>query len=285
MELYHADILIDHRHILAEGPVWDSASSTLQYVDISGCALHTFDPATGKRTTLDLTQNIGCFALREGGGYIMGLAAGVYLWGAAPNDVRKLPQPDFPPIVRSNDGKCDPTGRFWCGTADHIKGTQAGELYCILPDGRSYRMLEGLGCSNGLAFAGNKVYFIDSPRRQVEEYTLDEATMTLKDMRVVVQLSPEHCSPDGMTMDTEGMLWVAHWGAGFVGRYNPLTGELLAKVTITASQCSSCCFGGSDMQTLFITSASVNKQHEPDAGKVFSVRLPYKGVPSYKFPG
>lgn len=284
MERYQAEILIDRRHQLGEGPVWDAASGTLHFVDIMGNTLHTLCLDSGAETVLTLTQNIGCFALRESGGYILGLAAGVYLRDASGRTMTKLPAPDFDPLVRANDGKCDPQGCFWCGTSDQLDGALKGGLYCIQPDGACHAMLDRCGCANGLAFAGDQVYFIDSPRRRVEQYTLDRQTMTLRDMRVAVTMDPAHGVPDGMTMDTQGMLWVAHWGGGFVGRYDPRTGELLARVDVPTPQSSSCCFGGPDMHTLFITSAAVGRD-DPHAGKIFSVRLPYAGIPSYRFMG
>ncbi len=283
MEIYHADILIDQRHLLAEGPIWNKTRKALHYVDIMGCAIHTLDIASGKLSTQRFTQNVGCFALRQGGGMILGMAAGVYLLGEDPLDMRKFPGLDFDPLVRANDGKCDPKGRFWFGTSDQVDGIRRSELYCMPGDGRCIKMLDGVECSNGLAFLGNQVYYIDSPSHQVLCFTLDEESMTLCDRRVAIEIDHAYGVPDGMTWDEEGMLWVAHWGGGFVGRYNPNSGELLTKVMVPASQCSSCCFGGEDMQTLYITSASTGREQEPDAGKIFSVHLPYRGIKSYSF--
>ena len=285
MELYQAEILIDRRCALGEGPVWDERSNTLYYVDIMNNALHSMDMTSGVQSSIGLTQNIGCFALREDGGFIMGLAAGVYLRNADGTQVTKLPCPDFDPLTRANDGKCDPAGRFWCGTSDQVDGIKKSKLYVITPGGRCAQLLDGLEISNGLAFQGEHVYFIDTPRCCVERYTFDADALALGDRQVAVAIDPANGMPDGMTMDKEGMLWVAHWGGGFVGRYDPATGQLLARVAVPASQCTSCCFGGEDMQTLFITSAATGRDEEPHAGKVFCVHLPYKGVKSYRFPG
>ncbi len=287
MERYQAEVLIGTRFALSEGPVWEAATQTLHFVDIKGCALHTLHLPDGKQKSLDVSQNIGCFALRKQGGYVMGLAAGVYLLNGAYDRIEKLKEPDIDPMTRFNDGKCDPQGRFWCGTSDqydygHYLG---GKLYCLPGDGRCIEMMDKLGCSNGLGFRGDQVYFIDSVRHCVERYTLDEGTMTLRDRREVVHIDPSIAVPDGMTMDEDGKLWVAHWGGGFVGRYDPDSGELLARVEVPASQSSSCCFGGSDMQTLFITSASVGRDDEPHAGNVFAIHLPYRGVDSPKYNG
>ena len=284
MENYQAEILINERFRLSEGPVWEAETGVLHFVDIKGCTVNTYRLSDGQRGSVELSQHVGCFALRRQGGYILGLAAGVYLRSENGSVIEKLPEPDYDPMTRSNDGKCDPQGRFWCGTSDLVKGEMRGKLYLLPGDGRCIEMLDHLGISNGLGFAGDTVYFIDSVRHSVDSYRLDEDTLTLRDHRVVVSTG-EGMVPDGMTMDEEGMLWVAHWGGGFVGRYDPRDGRLLAQVKIPASQCSSCCFGGTDMQTLFITCGAVSCPEEAEAGKVFAVRLPYRGVESWKYRG
>ena len=285
MEQYRAEVLVDERFQLSEGPVWEKETDTLHFVDIKGCAIHRIHVPSGKRSKQELCQNIGCFALRENGGYIAGLAAGVYLLSEDGKKIEKLSQPDFDPMTRANDGKCDPMGRFWCGTADLVGGVKLSKLYLLPGDGRCIEMMDGLECSNGLAFHGDKLYYIDSPRHRIDEYTVDEETLSLKNHRVVTEIPRGQMVPDGMTIDEEGMLWAAHWGGGFVGRYNPKDGKLLARVEVPASQSSSCCFGGSDMQTLFITSASQGVPGEDKAGRVFAVHLPYRGVDSYRYKG
>lgn len=285
MKNYRAEVLIPHRCRLGEGPVWDETTSTLFHTDILAGRLHSLCPPTGQQEIIQLNQNLGCFALRKGGGFLLGMSAGVYLRSADGLRMEKLSEPDWTAMVRANDGKCDPDGRFFCGTSDEVEGVCEGGLYVLTPEGRSARLLTGLRCANGLAFSGNTVYFIDSPRRQVERYTFDPDTLTLTGGEPVISIDPAHGLPDGMTMDEEGMLWVAHWGGGFVGRYDPATGALVAKVEVPASQTTSCCFGGRERQTLFITSASIGREQEPEAGYVFAVELPVKGVPCWQFGG
>ncbi len=282
MQIYHPDLLSQHRCILGEGPVWDAATGTLHHTDILAHQLRSLTP-DGRTSVIQLDKALGCFALRPGGGFILGLADGVYLCDTQGQQLERLPEPIWPEVVRANDGKCDPAGRFWCGTSDEVEGVAQGGLYLITPEGRCARLLDGLRCANGLAFTGDTVYFIDSPRHRVERYTFRPDTLTLDGPQVAVSIDPAHGLPDGMTMDEEGMLWVAHWGGGFVGRYDPATGALLARVEVPASQASSCCFGGPDMRTLFITTASIGREDEPHAGQLFAVRLPVAGVPCWPF--
>lgn len=281
MQIYTPDILIPRIARLGEGPVWDDAGQTLYYTDILSDVLYAC-PQEGGCTAIELNQHLGCFALRQQGGFVLGMSAGIYL-RSPEGRMEKLPRPEWSAQVRANDGKCDPAGRFWCGTSDELEGACEGGLYVITPEGRCARLLSGLRCANGLAFAGDTVYFIDSPSRCVMRYTFDSDALALHDGTPVIAIDPAHGLPDGMTMDEEGMLWVAHWGGGFVGRYDPRSGALLARVEVPASQTTSCCFGGIGGRTLFITTAAVGKENEPHAGKVFAVELPVGGAASPRF--
>lgn len=284
MQIYTPDILIPRIARLGEGPLWDEAMQTFYYTDILSDTFYAYNPESGRITPIAVNQHLGCFALRQGGGFVLGMSAGVYL--RDPDGMpEKLPQPEWSAAVRANDGKCDPQGRFWCGTSDEVEGICRGGLYVITPERRCAKLLSGLRCANGLAFSGDTVFFIDSPSRCVMRYTFDSDALTLHDGAPVIAIDPAHGLPDGMTMDEEGMLWVAHWGGGFVGRYDPCTGALLAKVEVPASQTTSCCFGGRDGRTLFITTAAVAAEHEPHAGKVFAVELPVGGAASCRFGG
>ena len=298
-----------------EGAIWHPGRRSLLWVDIEGKTLHEYVPTAfgkvscGTGELMSGTKPAGSDTLRT----VMTVPSVTRRWTFDRMVSTVVPETDSTVIVavqnrveridlnsdtrevlariddrngsvRTNDGKCDPQGRFWCGTSDLVKGEKRGKLYLLPGDGRCIEMLDRLEISNGLGFAGDTLYFIDSARHSVDSYRLDEDTLTLHDHRVIAPIEG-NMVPDGMTMDEEGMLWVCHWGGGFVGRYDPRDGRLLARVEIPASQCSSCCFGGPDMQTLFITCGAVNCPEESEAGKVFAVHLPYRGVESWKYRG
>ncbi len=286
MDVYQAEPLLTGRYRLAESPVWDERAQALHFADIKGGTVNRLDMASMALTTLDVSQNVGCFALCEGGGYVLGMAAGLYRY-AENGELRRLDCLRTDPMTRFNDGKCDPQGRFWAGTADlyGIDEYRRGMLCCLTEDTRCDVLADGFSCANGLAFAGDTLYHIDSHRHRVDAYRVRENPLRLTDARVAFAVPRESGLPDGMTLDEEGMLWVAHWFGGFVGRYDPATGALLARVEAPASQTSSCCFGGADMRTLFITSASDGKPDEPHAGNVFAVRLPVGGLPMPRYRG
>ena len=144
METYQAEVLVNERFHLSEGPVWDAETGVLHFVDIKGCTVNTYRLSDGQRTSTEVNQNVGCFALRRQGGYILGLTAGVYLRSEDGRRIEKLTEPVYDPMTRSNDGKCDPQGRFWCGTSDLVKGEKRGKLYLLPGDGRCIELLDRL---------------------------------------------------------------------------------------------------------------------------------------------
>ena len=277
---------------LAEGPVWNRERGELLWLDIKGCRVWRLDGAGSPEVLCEMAQNIGCMALRGGEGMILGLAAGIYLSGPA-GEFDRLEVPGLSPRVRFNDGKCDAEGRFWAGTINLFPGENGiSQLYCVLPDRRVCRVLDGVTNSNGLAFSadGSTLYYIDTPTRRVDAFdirTAGDGMPELANRRTVVRIEEDDVWPDGMTIDEEEHLWIALWGAGKVGCYDPATGAPLAEVRVPVRAVSSCCFGGDDMRTLYITTAREGMlPGEADlAGNVYCARLPVSGAPSHRFKG
>jgi len=184
-------------------------------------------------------------------------------------------------LMRMNDGKCDPNGTFWAGSMAWAKTAGAGSLYQLSSRGVTTRLTD-LSISNGLAWpaTGDSLYFIDTPTQQVRSYRMNQ-TEILAFERIVVSIPEEHGSPDGMTIDDEGCIWVALWGGNAVHRYSP-TGELLTRVDVDAAQVSSCTFGGVDRSTLFITTSRegygpLEVKADPNSGKIFAVNVGVSG--------
>src|SRR5690606_35948585 len=141
------------------------------------------------------------------------------------------------------------------------------------------KKIAGVSCSNGLAWSldDRTFYYIDTPTRQVVAYDFDVATAAITNRRVVVEVDPADGLPDGMTIDAEGMLWIALWGGWKVERWDPGTGEKLAEIRLPVSQVTSCAFGGADLNDLYITSAKIGltaeeRRAQPAAGSLFVVK-------------
>lgn len=275
---------------LAEGPIWDDQQKELLWLDIKQCKVLRLGKDGSGETVQELTQYIGCMALRQNGGMILGLATGIYLLGKE-GEYRKLEVPGLSERVRFNDGKCDGKGRFWAGTINIFPGeTGIARLYCVLPNQRVFPILDGVSNSNGLVFSDDlkTLYYIDTPSRRVDAFDIqedDQGVPSLHNRRTVVAFTDGW--PDGMTMDKNGFLWVALWGTGAVFSFDPRNGRCMGSVRIPVKAVSSCCFGGEDMRTLFITTAreGMSEKEEKDAGNVFFARMNVPGVKSHRFLG
>jgi sugar lactone lactonase YvrE len=181
-----------------------------------------------------------------------------------------------------NDGACDPQGRFWAGSMALDETPGAGSLYRLDPDGDVTVVQRGLTIANGLGWSpdGTTMYHADSGAGTVTAYDFDGARGEIERPRVAVR--PEHGAPDGLTVDEEGMLWVALFGGSAVVRYDP-EGRELARVPLPVSQATSCAFVGT---RLFITTAARDVAGaEPDAGRVFAADAGVSGPPAVPFAG
>ena len=194
-----------------------------------------------------------------------------------------------PERTRMNDGASDPQGRFWAGTLadDHQPG--GGALYRLDRDGRIEQMLDGLTISNGIGWSpdGATMYLADSGPRVVHAFTFDGERGTIADGRVLLTVPEEVGSPDGLTVDVDGDLWVAIYGGGRVQRYSP-AGELLQEVTVPAAQTTCCAFGGDGLHTLYVTTATegwsdAQRLAQPTAGRVYRAETDAAGRPARPF--
>lgn len=188
------------------------------------------------------------------------------------------------PLHRFNDGKADAKGRIWIGTLSTLFTQSAGSLYRIGSDLIPVLQLGSLTISNGMAWTEDHdtFYFIDTPTRQIRQFDFDLEAGEIRFRRVAVEVPADLGFPDGMCIDQEGMLWVAHYGGSGVFRWNPQTGELLDKIILPVPHVTSCCFGGEKLDHLLITTAQENlspeqmKQH-PQSGDVFLVKVSVPG--------
>ena len=191
---------------------------------------------------------------------------------------------------RMNDGKCDPAGRFWCGSMhpDETKG--AGNLWMMDVDLSVEKKLAGVTISNGLAWTADatKLYYIDTPTGQVDVFDYDITTGAINNRRMAVK-NVWGGYFDGMTIDVEDNLYIAIWQGGCVLKIDPRTGVLLAKITVPGVKNVTCCtFGGDNLNELYITNSAekTDAKEEPNAGAVFHIMLEdCQGLPAHEFKG
>ncbi len=275
---------------LGEGALWNPETARLYWVDIEGRALHVFDPATGQDVHFATGSRVGTVVPMHGGNVLVALQNGIHRLDTRTGRLSALVNPLVEPSLRFNDGKCDPAGRFWVGTFDLHERPQSGTLYRFDPDGRLHVMLRGITNSNGIAWARDSrtMYYIDTPTYTVQAFDYDNVLGTIANARVIIRLPNGGGFPDGMTLDAEGMLWVALWGGGAVHCFDPGTGALLQVVEVPAPFTSSCAFGGPQLETLYITTARGGLSAEqlkqfPLSGNVFAVEPGVRGVPASFF--
>jgi sugar lactone lactonase YvrE len=277
---------------LGEGAIWDARDGRLYWVDILAGRLHAHEPATGKNLRWEIGQMLGTVVPRAKGGLARAVRHGFAAFWPDTSRFEMLARPPGYDAteLRFNDGKCDPAGRFWAGTMAIDEHAGAGTLYCLTPEGRVLTKRERVSISNGLVWRDRRFYYIDSSTRVVQAFDYEPATGEIVNPTTAIALPPGDGFPDGSTLDAEGMLWIAHWGASKVSRWDPERGERLAEFHFPASQISSCAFGGHDLATLYVTSARVRLTpeqlaREPEAGSLFAIEPGVKGVPAVAFAG
>ena len=258
---------------LAEGPRWDAATGRLLWVDIEGCELHVLE--SGEDRAIGLDAMVGVAAPTSSGAVLVALADRLALVDLADESVRTLVRLPHGPALRSNDGACDAAGRFWIGTMDLDETPGAGALYRY--DGRLERVLDEVTLSNGIGWTRDdtRMYYIDSPVQRVDIFDFEVASGRIDDRRPFVSIDESEGIPDGLTVDDEGGVWVALYGGSCVHRYDQ-SGRLDAVLEVPALNVTSCCFGGDDGRSLFVTTAA------PD-GNVYVTQPGVSGPPAHVF--
>jgi sugar lactone lactonase YvrE len=284
------ELLLDLKLDLGEGPAWDSQAGILSFVDIRTGDLHLFNPVNHHHRTFNLGEPVGCAAPSGTNEFILGLRSGIWTFTPSTQTLTQILRPENIPGNRFNDGKCDPRGRFLAGSMDNAEKENTGSLYSYSPDGTSKTLLTGLGISNGLTWSPDHktFYFIDTPTREVMAYDYDLDNGNIANPRPVFHVPDGMGWPDGMTSDTDGMLWVAMWGGAKLTKWNPADGQLLDVYPIPALNVSACCFGGPDLTELYITSArkgmtEAQLAEYPLTGGLFRLTPGVRGMPTFKF--
>jgi sugar lactone lactonase YvrE len=278
-----SEIVADH----GEGPIWDERRGELLWVDIGAGRLHRGRPGPDRIEhlgTLEIGEPLGAAAVAEDGGWVVAAGPGfarlepdgALTWVARPEDGR--------PELRMNDGACDPSGRFWAGSMAYAETPGAGTLYRLDPDGSAQAMVTATTISNGLGWSadGTRMWFADSGPGTVDAFDFDVQEAIPTNRRTVIRIDPDDGVPDGLTVDAEDHVWIAVWDGGEVRRYTP-EGELVARVRLPVTRPTSCCFGGPDLASLFISTARKGLTDDElgtqaDAGRLFRAEVGVRGV-------
>ena len=285
------EILYEHDAFVGEGPVWDPRLGRLLWVDIPNNTLFTTDPANGRTDVRELERATGIVLPRAAGGYVAAMQDGFYTLSDEGHTELIAPVDAENPITPLNDAEIDPQGRFWAGTMGWVAEPDAGALFRLDPDGTVTRMLSGVTISNGLGWSpdGATMYYVDTVTLRVDMFDFDAASGDIANRREFVTVRHGGGRPDGLTVDSEGAVWVATWPGYGVHRYLP-DGTLDAVIPLPVSNVSSIELGGPDMRDAFITTAwelLSDEEHaaQPLAGSLFHTRVEVPGVPRTSFAG
>jgi sugar lactone lactonase YvrE len=291
----HANVqlVLDIRATLGEGPVWQGRERRLYWVDITAGELHAYAPHGSADVVYRVGQMVGAAVPRRTSGFVLATQSGLGTFDLDTRQFTLLAAPEAHlPDNRFNDGKCDPRGRFWAGTMSLIRQPGTASLYCLDADGTLRHVLGGVTTSNGLDWSLDErtMYYIDTPTLQVAAFDYDAESGTIANRRAIITFPPGIGRPDGMTVDAEGMLWIAHWDGGRISRWDAADGRRLQEIHLPVARVTSCCFGDPNLDRLYITTArhgltEDQLRDQPHAGSLFAVTPGVVGRPAHEYAG
>jgi sugar lactone lactonase YvrE len=285
--------VLEHKCALGEGPVWNEETQTIFWLDITQNLIHSYNINQQKHSSFNVGEMVGSIAFREKGGLIAGLQNGIAFIDIENKKIEHIINPQNDPAIRFNDGKCDAAGRFWVGTMALSEEDNKGNLFVVETDLSVKKKIENVSISNGIAWNRDKtiMYYINTPTNYVFAFDYNIENGEINNQRVALDLTHENGFADGMTIDEEGMLWIAFYSGWRVARYNPENEELLKQIELPVENVSCCTFGGQELNDLYITTANKGMSEEalkqqPLAGSLFVVKdCGFKGLPAAKFKG
>lgn len=286
------ELVLDSAAVIGEGPVWEPEIGLLIWVDIPVGVVHSFDPASGRDHAYHLGQSVGVAVLGPEGSLVVACADGFYSLDLATGDCNLLAHVEADmPSSRMNDGACDALGRLWAGTMSDAANPRIGSLYRFDADRRVTKVLSDLTISNGIGWSldNSRMYYIDSPTQTVDVFDFDLASGSLSNRRSFVIIPTADGMPDGLTVDAEDCIWVALWGGSEIRRYDE-SGALLERCHFPVQYVSSCAFGGSKLDELYVTTARYTldaeaRKQQPGAGGIFRLLSDVRGTPAHRWAG
>ena len=272
------EIFDSRRNILGEGPSSSGVSNeVISWVDIYGRKVRSKNILSGEIEEINTAEDVGFAIPRRGGGYVLGEVGGPFLRDVDGSSHHLPTRADADgylssQVVRWNDAKVSPRGDLYLGTMAYDFKENAGALYQLREDGKHMRRVFGdVTISNGIGWNldGSLMYFIDTSLNRIDLFDVEERE--IKNRRTFLNFPVDGGSPDGMCVDADGNLWVAFWLGHAVRCFDGVTGDLIQEIICPAPRITSCAFGGSRLDQLFITSASEDTDLTlyPKAGMVF----------------
>jgi len=291
------DVVHDEAMLVGECPLWHDVESALYWVDINGLTVHRVHPASGKYSSWKMASEPSAIAADDDNYLVVATRQGFVRLNTTSGEIEDIcPAPYDTRQVRFNDGRVDPQGRFWVGTMYEPRDKPAAEMYVLERDQLRLAWSGGMTNSNGLAWSldGRTMFHADTTSHRIDVYDFDPEAGAAALNRNLVTFSTDKNSPDyggrpdGAAVDSEGNYWIAMFEGGRLLKLSP-TGELLREVQLPVRCPTGLAFGGADLRTLYITTAShgrsnAEKEQYPLTGKVLALRVDVPGCvgPDYR---
>jgi sugar lactone lactonase YvrE len=270
---------------LGEGPIWSADTNSVTWTDITQNTFHTADIDTGKTMSFGVPSMVGAIAHSKDGGYIAATQKGFARIGV---DGKYSPLHSFlPDDMRMNDGKVDPSGRFWAGSMALSFEKGRGSLYVLEKDNSYRSILDDITLSNGMGWSPDAQYFyyIDSVPGVLKRFDYDLHTGQISNPKDLITFDSSSGIPDGMSMSSDGKIVIALWDGRRIEIYEP-SGEKVSEITLGVSRPTSCTFAGPNRDILIVSTASqgIDRADEPLAGKILAVTgTGLSGLPTQQY--
>ena len=285
------EIVSEARCVLGESPVWDEQNQRLFWVDIEMGRIHVLTE-NASENSWNLPERIGSLGLTTSADtLVIALESSFALFHLDSGNVDRVEMPEaLAPDTRFNDGKCDRFGCFWAGTMSEAEPrTPSGSLFRLNTDFTVETMLSGIQVTNGLAWGpgDGEMYFADSPSKKILRFVAPEPGQALGEAETFVDHGTFSGVPDGSDVDQASQLWTAEWDGWRIVVHDK-GGRFVRQIALPVQRPTSCCFGGSNQTTLYMTSAMMaltadQIEVQPGAGRVLAIKNAGQGIPSPRF--
>ena len=289
------EVVADDGNLCGEGPYWDEREEALYWTDITGCKLFRYLWREQRRELLSEGLEISGFCRQRNGGYVVTNSRGIWLWSPG-GKAHLLAAEVHGQECVMNDCSADPVGRVYGGSwhLDADGRSTPSYLFRVDTDGTFAIADDGICFSNGVAIseANNTLYFADTVARCIYAYDWRRSDGALSNRRVFARVDRSEGVPDGLALDAEGFVWCAQWFGGCVTRFDP-DGKRERRIAVPAAQSSSVCFGGPDLDEIYVTSAAKSNAevlapegYDPTrvflGGPLYRLRLGIRGQLKYR---
>lgn len=274
--------------VVGESPSWFEKEKALYWVSIPEGIIHRYDLTADHHDKIQLSNYVSSISPASNGKAVITSANAIYELDYANNETSLLQQVyPLDSENRLNDAKCDITGRLWVGSMNLKKNESTASLFIFSNTGELFKVLNNLTVSNGITWNRNtyEFYHIDTPSQIVSVFKYSDKNNLIQPLRKL-DLSSQVGKPDGMTIDKQGYLWISMFGGYSVIRCDPYNGDVVDRIELPTKFVTSCCFGGNNMRTMYITTA--NKPFgdvisDQRAGSLFAEELSISGEKSHSF--